>query len=99
MIALTVFVVLAVLVITNRIGGGTYVAKVLYAFDVFCCALVTRDTGLSLSGQCEVYYLKGHAPLFWRYLRTGLGLMQKDHCPLALAHDRARAQDVINRTK
>jgi hypothetical protein len=99
MIALTIFIVLALLVLTNRIGGGTYVAVVLYAFDVFCCTLVMRENCLSLSGQTAIYWREGHPPLFWKWLHEGLNTLQHNHCELALEHDRARALDVIKRTQ
>lgn len=90
MIALTVFVVLCVLVITNRIAGRTYVGKVLLAFDYFVCVLWTRDFGITISSRCALYWKTGHPPLFWKWLHIGLNAMQAGHCEDALIHDRDR---------
>ncbi|MDB6104026.1 MAG: hypothetical protein JWO52_4025 [Gammaproteobacteria bacterium] len=95
MIALLVFAVLAILVITNRIAGKTYVAKALYAFDVFCCALITRENALSISAQCGLYWRHGNPPVFWSLLHRLLNAVQKDHCELAVKNDLARAQAAI----
>lgn len=92
MIALTVFAVLAVLTITNRIGGGTYVGKVLLAFDYFVSVLWDRDFDISISSQCALYWKKGNPPAFWYLLHRGLNAIQKDHCELALAGDLARLE-------
>lgn len=94
MIAIAVFAILCVLVITNRIAGGTYVAKALYAFDVFCCALITRDFDISISARCGLYW-RHDPPLFWYVLHEFLNALQKDHCELAVQHDLARAQAAI----
>jgi hypothetical protein len=95
MIVLGVFIVLAVLVITNRIAGRTYVTKVLLAFDYFVCVLWTRNIGLSISGQAGLYWRRGRPPVFWYALHEGLNVIQKDHCELALVHDRERADAVV----
>lgn len=95
MIWLLIFVVLSALVITNRIAGQTYVAKVLYAFDLFACALITRENGLSISAQCGLYWRRGNPPLFWHLLHLVLNAIQKDHCELAIRNDLARAQAAV----
>jgi hypothetical protein len=91
MIYLLIFVILSVLVITNRITGKTYVAKVLYAFDLFACALITRESGLSISAQCGLYWRRSTRlsppPLFWHLLHMMLNALQPGHCELAILHE------------
>jgi lysyl-tRNA synthetase class I len=94
MIALVILVVLVVLTITNRIAGKTYVAKVLYAFDLFACALITRENGLSISAQCGLYW-RHDPPLFWDGLHVVLNAIQKDHCELAVAHELGAAKSRV----
>ncbi len=95
MIWLLIFTILAVLVITNRIAGKTYVARVLYAFDVFCCALMTQENGVSISAECGLYWRRGNPPVFWSLLHRMLKMLQKDHCELAIASDLERAQAAV----
>lgn len=93
-VASAVFLVLVVLVITNRIAGKTYVAKLLLALDLFACALLTRDFDLTLSATCGLRWR--HDPSFgWHALHELLNALQKDHCELALIGDLARAQAVV----
>lgn len=92
---LTVLMVLIVLTILNRIGGGTYVGKVLLAFDYFVSVLWDRDFDLTISSQCGRYWKKGHPPLFWRFLHIGLNTLQKDHCEGAIIADIARAKAAL----
>lgn len=95
MIALVVFVILIVLVITNRIAGKTYVAKALLAFDYFVSVLWSRDFDLTISSRCGLYWKSGHEPLFWYLLYRALNALQPCHCELAMAGDLARAQAAI----
>lgn len=95
MIALTVFVVLCVLVITNRIGGGTYVGKVLLASDLFVSVLWDRDFDITISSQCALYWRSGNPPAFWYALHVALNTAQKNHCEDALIGDLTRAQAAI----
>jgi hypothetical protein len=93
-IAALIFWGLAILVITNRIGGGTYVAKALLALDFFVCVLWTRDFDLTISSRCGLYW-RHDPPLFWFMLHEILNGLQKDHCESAIASDLARAQAAI----
>lgn len=90
MIALAVFAVLAILVLTNRIAGKTYVGKALLAFDYFVSVLWSRNFDITISSQCGLYWRKG-PPLFWRLLHHALNALQPGHCEAAMAGDRARA--------
>lgn len=49
---LLIFVVLVVLVITNRIASKTIVGKALLAFDYFVSVLWSRDFDITISSQC-----------------------------------------------
>jgi hypothetical protein len=89
-IALAIFSVLVILVITNRIAGKTYVGKALLAFDYFVSVLWSRDFDITISSQCGLYWRKG-PPLFWRWLHYLLNGLQTGHCEAAMAGDRARA--------
>ena len=95
MIALIVFVVLVVLVITNRIADRTYVGKALLALDYFASVLISRDFNITISSQCGLYWRRYPPPLFWRWLHILLNLLQKDHCELSILGDLARAQAAI----
>jgi hypothetical protein len=94
MIAATILVVLAILVLTNRIAGKTYVGKTLLAFDYFVSVLWSRDFDITISSRCGLYWRKG-PPAFWHLLHVVLNALQKDHCEQAMAHDIARAQTAI----
>lgn len=94
-IGLLILVVLTVLVITNRIAGGTYVGKVLLALDYFVSVLWSRDFGITISSQCALYWRRGTPPLFWYLLHRLLNAMQKNHCELAVVSDLARAQVAV----
>lgn len=95
LIAGIVFVVLAILVITNRIAGTTYVSKVLLAFDYFVSVLWNRDFDITISSQCGLYWRKGNPPAFWHALHVCLNTLQAGHCEQALLGDLARAQAAI----
>lgn len=95
MIALIVFVVLALLVLTNRIAGGAYVGKILLAFDYFVSVLWSRDFDVTISSQCGLYFKRGNPPLFWALLHRMLNCLQQDHCELAMESDLKRAQGAI----
>jgi len=97
-IALAIFVilmVLAILVIINRLAGKTYVGKTLLAFDYFVSVLWSRDFDITISSQCGLYWRKGNPPAFWALLHRMLNGLQKGHCEAALAGDLARAQNAI----
>lgn len=91
-LALLIFLTLAALVITNRIGGGTYVGKVLLALDYFVSVLWSRDFGITISSQCGLYWRGGNPPLFWFLLHRLLNALQPGHCERAIQSDLARAQ-------
>jgi hypothetical protein len=93
-IAAVIFVVLAVLVITNRIAGQTFVGKVLLAFDLFVNVLWDRDFDISISSTCGLYW-RHDPPLFWYMLHQSLNGLQKGHCESAIVGDLARAQAAI----
>lgn len=95
MIALAIFVVLIILVITNRIAGKTFVGKVLLAFDLFVNVLWDRDFDISISSTCALYRRKGNPPAFWHALHVCLNTLQAGHCEQALLGDLARAQAAI----
>ena len=95
MIALGLFILLVVLVITNRIAGKTYVGKILLALDYFVSVLWSRDFDITISSQCAVYWMKGNPPLFWALLHRMLNRLQQDHCELARESDLKRAQAAI----
>ena|ERR1700759_2204876 len=88
--AIGIFLVLAVLVILNKITGKTYIAKALLAFDYFVCVLWSRDFDLTISSRCGLYWRKD-PPLFWYVLHEALNTLQTDHCELAIASDYQRA--------
>lgn len=93
--ALAICFVLAVLVLTNRIAGGTYVGKAMLAFDYFVSVLWSRDFDITISAQCALYWMKGNSPLFWALLHRVLNGLQQDHCELARESDLKRAQAAI----
>ena len=94
-VAGVLFVVLVILVITNRIAGKTYVGKALLAFDYFVSVLWSRDFDLTISTQCGLYWKRGNPPMFWRILHRGLNALQPGHCEEAMAGDLKRAQTAI----
>lgn len=92
--ALVVFVILVVLVITNRLASKIYVAKALLFLDIFACALVTRNPDMTLSARCALY-CRHDPPLFWYLLGKSLEALQRGHLELAIQGDIARAQEAI----
>jgi hypothetical protein len=92
---LLIFVTLIVLVITNRVGGHTFVGKTLLAFDYFISVLWSRDFNITISSQCGLYWRRGNPPVFWSLLHRLLNTLQPGHCELAMAGDLARAQAAI----
>jgi len=93
-IVLCVLVVLAVLCITNRIGGTTYVHKCLLYVDILACSLVTRDPDVTLSARCGLY-CRHDPPFFWFILGKLLEALQKGHLEMAIAADLARARAAV----
>lgn len=95
MIALAVFVILAILVITNRIAGKTIVGKLLLGFDLFVNVLWDRDFGITISSTCGLYWRRGNPPAFWYALHKVLNTLQPGHCESAVLSDLARARAAI----
>ena len=91
---LCLFVALAVLCITNRIGGTNYVHKVMLYTDIFVCALVTRNPDMTLSARCGLY-CRHDPPAFWYLLGKVLEALQKGHLEMSIAADLARAQAAV----
>jgi hypothetical protein len=93
--ALLIFCTLAVLVITNRIGGNTYVGKALLYLDIFVSSLVARDPGITISSYCALTLRNPNGNRFLRALGRMLNTLQPGHCESALIQDLARAQLTI----
>lgn len=91
MIALAIFVVLIVLVITNRLSGKTYIAKALLYLDIFVGSLFARDPNITISAYCGLALRNPGGSRFLRGLGRILNTLQPGHCEAAMAGDRARA--------
>lgn len=87
-----IFTVLVVLVITNRIAGQTYVAKVLLYLDIFIGSLLARDPDITISSYCGMALRNPNGNRFLRGLGRALNTLQHGHCETAIAGDIKRAQ-------
>lgn len=93
-IILCIFIALALLCITNRIGGTTYVHKVMLYLDILACSLVTRNPDMTLSARCGLY-CRRDPPAFWYLLGKLLEALQRGHLEMAITADRVRAQEAL----
>lgn len=93
-ILLCVFIALAVLCITNRIGGTTYIHSVMLYIDIFACALLTRNPDMTLSARCGLY-CRHDPPAFWYLLGKTLEALQKGHLEMSIKADLDRAQAAV----
>lgn len=95
---LLILSILIVLVITNRIKGGTYVSKALLYLDIFVASLFARDPGVTLSAYCGLA-LRHPKPGVMEALKRGLGhllnILQPDHCNQAISGDIGRAHSAL----
>ncbi len=95
MITLAIFIALVILVITNRIAGKTYVAKVLLYLDIFVGSLCARDPDITISSYCGLALRSPSGNRFLRGLGRVLNTLQAGHCEGAVANDIRRAQAAI----
>lgn len=72
--------------------NNTYAFKFLIALDMFACALIWRDSDVTISSMTGLEMRKSAPALWARALNGFLNLLQKGHCELAIASDLARAQ-------
>ena len=73
----------------------TFLGKVLLAFDMFVCAVIWRDSGITISSMVGLAMRKGD-PVWWaRVLNWLLNAVEKGHCEMAIADDILRAQAAI----
>ena len=73
-----------------------YVFKVLLYFDTFIAALIWRDSGVTISSYTGLA-LRRPTPPIWAIVlgRWVLNRLEANHCELAIAHDRQRAQEAL----
>lgn len=74
----------------------TYVAVLGRALDLFISTALKRDYGITVSSWCGMTLRKGDSSSPYWKLGKFLNFLQKDHCELAMACDRERAQYVID---
>lgn len=68
-------------------------AKVLLFLDDFICAIVWRNTGISISSMTSLAFHKPIPPRWAVWLHAILNTIQKDHCELAVENDAARLRE------
>ena len=73
----------------------TYAFKVLLFFDMFLCALIWRDTGITISSMTGLALLRANPPRWARVLGWVLNTIEADHTTLAIAHDIERSQSAL----
>lgn len=93
-VVLCVMLSITVLCITNRIADSNYIHKAMLYIDIFLCALITRNPDMTISARCGLY-CRRHPPLFWFLLGKCLEALQKGHLEMAIAADKARAEDAL----
>ena len=73
-----------------------YVFKVLIALDMFVASIIWRDSGVTISSLAGLE-LRKPTPAIWAIVlgRNILNKIQANHCEMAIAHDRARAQEAL----
>lgn len=96
LVVLAIFAILAVLCILNRIGEKTYCHHVMLYVDMLLCALLTQNPDMTLSARCGLY-CRRDPPFFWYALGRALEALQRGHLEMAVAADRARAEEALKR--
>ena len=74
---------------------GTYVFKVALALDVFVCALVFRDSAVTISSKTGLELRRAYPHRWARVLGSVLNFVERDHCELAIECDTARARAAL----
>jgi len=72
-----------------------YVVVVARAADLFISTVIKRDYGITVSSWCGMELRKKGSPTIYSNLGKFLNKLQKDHCELAMAADRERAEYVL----
>ena len=72
-----------------------YAYKVLLFIDLFACALIFRDSDVTISAETGLAMQRAAPPLWARALNSFLNLFHKGHCRMAIAADIDRAQTAI----
>ena len=80
--------------------SGAYWFKVLIAVDIFACALLLRDSDLTISSDCGLALrATPDGTQFLCRLGRFLNAISKDHCETAIANDLLAAQQAVERLK
>jgi hypothetical protein len=72
--------------------GKTYGGKLLLFFDMFWCAIIWRDTGITISSMVGLEIRRPNPGWWARGLHATLNWIETDHCELAIKNDLLRAQ-------
>ena len=72
-----------------------YVAVLARALDLFIATAIKRDYGVTVSSWCGLTLREGNSSSPYWNLGKFLNKLQKDHCELAMACDRERAEYVL----
>lgn len=67
-------------------------AKVLLFFDMFICAVIWRESDITISSMTGLRFAKPSPPWWCRWLHAFLNAIQPDHCELAIENDAARCR-------
>ena len=70
-------------------------AKVLLFLDMFVCAIIWRDSGITISSMTGLAFARPAPPLWAVWLHAVLNGISKDHCELAFENDAARSRAAL----
>jgi len=73
----------------------TYVFKVLLFLDMFVCALIWRDSGITISSMTGLAMRRPNPPWWAQALYWALDHLEKQHCEQAIANDILRARAAL----
>lgn len=75
--------------------GQTYAFKVLLFFDMLVCALIWRDTGITVSSMTGLALKQPSPPRWARWLGWALNKIEPGHTAMAIVNDISRAQSAL----
>ena len=75
--------------------NNSYAFKLLIAIDMFVCAVIWRDSGITISSMTGLNLRRPTPSLWAKGLGWVLNHIQSGHCELAITHDISRAKAAL----
>lgn len=73
-----------------------YAVVILRSIDLFVAGIIWRDYDITISAHCGLELRKPSPRLWARLLGAVLNKIQTNHCELAIAADKERAQGALS---